>query len=76
MDLQEKRELVDAIFAQSHAAIVARLHRTPENWDGHELRVWIADDMESQVADMSIIRQQPAGRRAKDYLNALVMESL
>lgn len=42
----------------------------PREWDGHELRVWMADRM---MADSrcSTIRKNPRSRRAREYRGAL-----
>lgn len=45
--------------------------RVPEEWDGHELRQWIADTfMESGVI------HPMKGKRLKDYKNTLIVNNL
>lgn len=41
-------------------------HQYPEEWDGHELRVLIAERF-AQSARMSTIRQSPQRKRAREH---------
>lgn len=47
----------------------------PETWDGHELRVLIAERFE-QSARMSLIRREPQRKRARDYRNEVLVRAL
>jgi hypothetical protein len=49
--------------------------QVPENWDGHELRCWLADKFED-AASMSIIRKEPRSKAAKEYRNTIATTTL
>jgi hypothetical protein len=47
----------------------------PENWDGHELRCWLADRFEGAAA-MSLIRRESHRARAKSFKNHCIVHNL
>ena len=64
-------------FIKHHAAayvaeLVSKVEagKVPENWDGHELRVWFADKV-NQDANSSVLRTEPRGKRNRDYVNTI-----
>lgn len=59
--VQEHCRLLELEFIQAIAA-----QRVPPEFDGHELRVWMADRFE-ESARLSNIRQHPSRRRAQIY---------
>ena len=42
--------------------------KVPEEFDGHELRVWLSDKFKDS-ARMSTLRQHPHSKRNKDFRN-------
>jgi predicted glycoside hydrolase/deacetylase ChbG (UPF0249 family) len=47
MTRDEQRMLLLELLAQVEQALLEKLPRVPEHWDGHELRHWIADEFRS-----------------------------
>lgn len=47
----------------------------PEDWDGHELRQWLADRFE-QSADMSSQMKNKRGGRRKEYERVIIVNNL
>lgn len=47
----------------------------PEEWDGHELRQWMADRF-AQSADMSSHMRDKRSRRRKEYENIAIVNNL
>lgn len=66
-------ELTTNICAEVKAAILA--DKIPADWDGHELRVLLADKFE-QSAQMSLIRRDKRSERARDYHNTVITANL
>ena len=69
-------------FIKNHAAafvaeMVSKVEagKVPEEWDGHELRVWFADKVNDD-ARCSLIRRAPRSARAKDYNNTIYCSNL
>lgn len=49
--------------------------KVPEEWDGHELRVLLADAFD-RSARMSLIRTEPRRGRSRDYHNTVRVRNL
>ena len=49
--------------------------KVPDDWDGHELRVLLADAFENS-ASMSLLRQYPRRKRKQEYRNVVLTENL
>lgn len=49
--------------------------RVPEEWDGHELRVLLADRF-NESASMSLLRKDGRARRSRAYRNAVMIGNL
>ena len=47
----------------------------PEEWDGHELRAYMAE-LFNRAADISVIRTASRNQRARDYRNTLATKNL
>lgn len=58
------KELSDNVAEKILAGI--RSGKVPEEWDGHELRVLLAE-MHNDSALMSILRVNPRGQRARAF---------
>lgn len=67
------KELSNNILARIVQQI--RDGKTPENWDGHELRALVALGFE-QSAAMSLVRTEPRSKRARDYKNTVIVNNL
>lgn len=56
--------------------LLAKVHLMPDNWDGQELRVYIADRFE-EAASMSVLRALNRPRRRwRDYQNTIATTTL
>ena len=75
MTLNQKKDFVRELFHSVQSDIEMKLPRVPEEWDGHELRVWIAQYFE-RAARMSCIAGDKRGYRRKRYDNAVIVENL
>jgi hypothetical protein len=64
-----KREFVRDLIGSVQASILAEVDNMPEDWDGHELRQYIADWFEDQTTKMT-----PA--RHKAYRNEVLVRNL
>jgi len=49
--------------------------KVPACWDGHELRVWLAEKVKAD-ASVSAIRRHPHSARARDFRNDLLVNNL
>jgi hypothetical protein len=49
--------------------------KVPEEWDGHELRVLVADKLKD-AASISVIVKDPRSQRAKDFRNTVLVKNL
>ena len=52
-----------------------RTGEIPREWDGHELRAYMAE-LFNRAADVSVIRTASRNQRARDYRNALATKNL
>lgn len=70
MTKQDQHLIVTEILDSLRETLMANIDRVPANWDGFELRAW--------VADMAAERYAYAlrGKRLKNYTNARITENL
>ena len=68
MNLKEKRAFVRSLANSVRDAILARADAMPKEWDGHELRQFLADEFAREV-----YRETMKGRRLREYHNARTM---
>jgi hypothetical protein len=68
MNLKEKRAFVRRLTNSIRDAILARVKDLPEEWDGHELRQYLADNFAHEI-----YRGTMKGRRLRDYRNAVAI---
>lgn len=69
MDAATKREFVCDLIDTVRDEILGKLDRVPQNWDGHELREYIADKFGWQRGNLS-----PSDKR--EYKNAVLINNL
>jgi hypothetical protein len=79
MTKDEKLQFIGDLIATVRASIVERVDEMPEEWDGIELRRYIADKFEEQVG--SILRRPGVHgfnrfRRFWDYDNECLTRNL
>ena len=51
--------------------LLANVYKTPQEWDGIELRQWIADRFQG-----SVFHNILSGKRKRDYKNAVLVNNL
>ncbi len=74
MTLNQKREFILELIDSVRSDIHADAAKVPENWDGHELRRWIADRFERSANMGTVMR--PRSRRLRDYKNEILVRNL
>lgn len=72
-DMQRQSKFVVDLIDAVRAEILNKLARyeVPENWDGHELRHYIADKFADCVFGTAL-----QGKRLKDYKNTIAISNL
>ena len=73
MSPKEQHEFIRELCDNVRDSLLKRQY--PEDWDGHELRVLIAERFE-QSAQMSLIKREPQRKRARDYRNEVLVKAL
>ena len=71
MTRDEQKAFVISCLDSTLRALLEKIDSVPEDWDGHELRAWIEDDVRDQIGRISLIRQDPRSKRARDFARAL-----
>ena len=66
MEQEEQARIVDEMLAGLRAYMVERLPRIPRDWNGFELRAWLADSARSQF------QHHMAYARVRRYRNDLI----
>lgn len=72
MDPTEKRKFVADLFRAVETSIQSNIDKMPDNWDGHELREYIADRFDAERSTL----MQKSGRRMSDYRNFIAISTL
>lgn len=68
MTRPEQRQFIGALVAAVLGDLMRDAGRVPEDWDGIELRQWIAD----RFQDSAYVLQRPENRRRyRDYKNVI-----
>jgi hypothetical protein len=70
MELTDKRRFIEELIGNVQRDVLSKVDRVPEDWDGIELRQWIADHFTSAVYSPS----SPA--RMKAYRNEVLVRNL
>lgn len=70
-----KRQFIIELLANVQKELLAKLPQVPEEWDGHELRQWIAGRFQD-AADMSKCMKDRRSKRRKDFDNEVIMRNL
>lgn len=72
MTRTQQQKFVRELSRNITARIIANLKAVPSEWDGHELRCWLAEEF-ADAATMSAIRKEPRSRRARDYRSRMLI---
>lgn len=71
MTLQEKESFIRELIAAMEKRMLKCVERMPEDWDGVELRQFIAD-----TAQYNIMPHLLKGKRKREYENAKMINNL
>lgn len=71
MTRDEQKKFIANCLDSTKETLLAKSDSIPEEWDGHELRAWIEFDVMANISIISLIRQHPRSKRAKDFYKAL-----
>lgn len=78
MNTADKQRFILELIENVQADILSKVSAMPEDWDGHELRRYIADRFEASA--MTVGRKGPYGkpyaRRHRDYKNEVIVRNL
>jgi hypothetical protein len=66
MEKADKLRFIDDLIANMKASVVAAVDAMPEDWDGHEIRKYIADKCIGNVTAMT-------PRRLREYHNTVAV---
>ena len=74
----QRRNFIDELVNNVHSNIVEKLYSMPDDWDGHELRRYVADKFmdESSTLGCPGYRGRPYARRFRAYKNAVLVNNL
>jgi hypothetical protein len=77
MTKNEQADFIGDLLHNVAQSLLDKIHsgKVPEEWNGHELRCWVADTIEDS-ARLSTIRKEPRSRRARDYRNTVLVNNL
>jgi len=70
MTREEKLTFIGTLIQNVLDSVLAKVADMPEEWDGFELRRYIADKFE----DAAYVKMPP--KRARDYRNTLIVTNL
>jgi len=66
----EQRRFVRELVANVEEDLLRNVKNVPDNWDGHELRQWIADEFQKSSWMM---KEKHNRRRYRDYRNDVLV---
>lgn len=69
---QEKEKFIKNLIGHVQASLLKKIDKVPEEWDGLELRLWIADTFEWERTGSMVIDK----RRLKNYENEVLTKIL
>ncbi len=77
MTRRDQKKFIRDLSASVVKSISEQIDRgqIPEGWDDHELRCLLAY-RHGLSADMTSIRKEPRGRRARAFKNTIIIENL
>lgn len=70
----QKRAFIDELINNVHSEIVNRIPKMPDEWDGHELRRYIADKFNDSA--MTVGKDKSYARRFREYKNTVIIQNL
>jgi hypothetical protein len=78
MTSEERATFIRDLIRSVEESILARVDSMPDDWDGHELRRYMADWFEDQngILGRGVVRQNKATKRLADYRKAVLNRNL
>jgi hypothetical protein len=78
MNARDKRRFINELIRNVRTDILAKVSAMPDEWDGHELRRYIADKFEESVTTVGRAGHygKPHRRRFRDYRNEVLVRNL
>lgn len=71
MDKNQKRKFVRDLTASIQTTVLASVEKMPENWDGHQIRVYLADKFRDAATTSTLHRSRSAMRRYNNDVTVL-----
>jgi hypothetical protein len=65
MSKERQAEFVAELIDNIRDTLLARIDRVPENWDGHELRLWVSENFK----ELAVMGFAMKGTRLTEYRN-------
>jgi len=72
MTAADKKRFVRELFSSVQRTVLENVAKMPEEWDGHELRQYIADKFDGCISDF----MHRGGARKRAYENEIVVRNL
>ncbi|MBS3648810.1 hypothetical protein KEU06_09350 [Pseudaminobacter sp. 19-2017] len=78
MTKREKRRFIRELISAVQKSILDRVPDMPEEWDGHELRAYIAEKFGETVVTVGRTGHygKPYAKRTRDYRNTVIERNL
>lgn len=74
MTKQEKKRFVRDLMKSLTLDILSKVDAMPDDWDGHELRMYIAERVDNEANYLR--RDKGMRKRLRDYRNAVIVNNL
>jgi len=71
MTTTQKREFIEELIQRVQRDLLERAPKLPEEWDGHELRQWVAERFDAQRGHGAM-----KGQRQRNYTNEILTRAL
>lgn len=75
MNLRERKKFITGLCNNIRDDLISKAALMPDNWDGHELRVLLADRF-AESGRMSVIHNEPRTSRARAYRNFIICSNV
>lgn len=72
LNKQEKEQFIKDLMGHVQKSMLNKLDKVPEDWDGIELRQWIADTFDWERTGSFVIDK----KRLKNYRNEIIVKNL
>jgi hypothetical protein len=73
MTKADKIKFIEDIYNSSKEAMLKKIDKIPDNWDGHELRWLATEDFNKQINFLQVDKRS---KRYKDYENFCLCNNL